>query len=121
MPYFVYILANRRRGTLYVGVTNDLVRRVFEHRTGAVPGFTKKYQVHQLVYYETHDDIREAIVREKRMKRWARAWKIDLIEKQNEDWKDLWPSLAGDDVAASPKMGPGSRGLQPLGRDDNPP
>ena len=94
MPYYVYILANGRRGTIYIGVTNDLIRRVFEHRTSVDPGFTKKYQVHQLVYYETHDDIREAIVREKRMKRWARAWKIELIEKDNANWGDLWPRLA---------------------------
>jgi putative endonuclease len=94
MPYYVYILANGRRGTIYIGVTNDLIRRVFEHRTSVVPEFTRKYQVHQLVCYETQDDIREAIVREKRMKRWARAWKVDLIEKDNANWDDLWPRLA---------------------------
>ena len=95
LPYYVYILASGRRGTIYIGVTNDLVRRVYEHRTDAVPGFTRKYRVHRLVYYEVHDDIREAIAQEKRMKRWARTWKIELIEKQNEDWHDLWPTLAG--------------------------
>ena len=94
MQYYVYILASGPRGTLYVGVTNDLIRRVYEHRTDAVPGFTKKHRIHRLVYYEIHDDIREAIAREKRMKRWARAWKVDLIEKENEDWHDLGPTLA---------------------------
>jgi putative endonuclease len=87
------ILASGRRGTLYIGVTNDLVRRVYEHRTDAVPGFTRKYKVHRLVYYEIYDDIIAAIAQEKRMKRWVRAWKIELIEKQNEDWHDLWPTL----------------------------
>ena len=76
----MYILASGRRGTIYIGVTNDLVRRVYEHRTDAVPGFTKKHRVHKLVYYEVHDDIREAVAREKRMKRCARAWIIELIE-----------------------------------------
>ena len=93
MPYYVCILASGKRGTLYIGVTNDLVRRVYEHRTDAVPGFTRKYRVHSLVYYEIHDDIREAILREKRIKRWARAWKVELIEKENADWVDLWPTL----------------------------
>jgi putative endonuclease len=93
VPYYVYILASGKRGTLYIGVTNDLVRRVYEHRTDAVPGFTRKYRVHSLVYYEIHDDIREAILREKRIKRWARAWKVELIEKENADWVDLWPTL----------------------------
>jgi len=93
MPYYLYILASGRRGTLYLGVTNDLVRRVYEHRTDAVPGSTKKYKVHRLVYYEIHDDIEAAIAQEKRMKHWARTWKVELIEKQNEDWHDLWPTL----------------------------
>src|SRR2546423_5387073 len=94
MPYFLYILANGRRG-IYIGVTNDLVRRIYEHRTDAVPGFTRKHKIHRLVYYEIHADIHEAIAREKRIKRWARAWKVALIEKENEDWHDLWPTLAG--------------------------
>jgi putative endonuclease len=93
VSYYVYILASGRRGTIYIGVTNDLVRRVYEHRTDAVPGFTRKYRVHQLIYYEIHDDIHEAIAQEKRMKRWARAWKVELIEKDNKDWHDLWPTL----------------------------
>jgi putative endonuclease len=94
LPYYVYILASGPRGTLYVGVTNDLIRRVYEHRNHSVSGFTEKYDVHHLVYFEIFDDVREAITREKRLKRWRRAWKIELIEKHNEDWHDLWPSLA---------------------------
>ena len=94
MPYYVYILASGPRGTLYIGVTNDLVRRVHQHRNAFVPGFTAKYGVHLLVYFEIFDDVLQAIAREKRLKRWQRAWKIELIEKQNEDWHDLWPSLA---------------------------
>jgi putative endonuclease len=94
MPYYVYILASGRRGTLYIGVTNDLIRRVYEHRNDFVPGFTRKYGVHRLVWLEIHDDIAEAILKEKRMKRWRREWKIQLVERQNEDWHDLWPSIA---------------------------
>ena len=87
--YYVYILASRRNGTLYVGVTNDLARRVFQHQLGFHDGFTKKYKVHWLVYYETFDDIREAIQREKRLKKWNRSWKIALIEKENPTWEDI--------------------------------
>jgi putative endonuclease len=94
LPYYVYMLASGRRGTLYVGVTNDLIRRVYEHRNDLVPGFTKKYRVHRLIWFENHDDITEAIAKEKRMKRWRRSWKIELIEHQNEDWHDLWPGIA---------------------------
>src|SRR5207244_11188533 len=81
--YFVYILASRRNGTLYVGVTNDVLRRTWEHKRDLVEGFTKKYGVHILVWYEAHEDINAAIAREKRLKRWNRAWKIKLIEKDN--------------------------------------
>jgi putative endonuclease len=94
LPYYVYILASRPRGTLYVGVTNDLVRRVYEHRNDVIGGFTAQHEVHRLVYYEVYDDVYEAITREKRLKRWRRSWKIELIEKHNEDWTDLWPSIA---------------------------
>jgi putative endonuclease len=94
MPYYLYILSSRPRGTLYVGVTNDLVRRVYEHRTHLIGGFTAKYNVTRLVYFEAHDDIEAAIVREKRLKRWRRAWKIELIERENKDWIDLWPKIA---------------------------
>jgi putative endonuclease len=91
--FYVYILASKRNGTLYIGVTNDLIRRVFEHRNDMVDGFTKKYQVHRLVYYEIVDDSYNAILREKRLKKWNRDWKIKLIEKQNPDWNDLYDSL----------------------------
>ncbi len=93
MPYFVYILTSKKNGTLYIGVTNDLVRRVHEHRTDAVSGFTKKYGVHQLVFYEATDNVEAAIVREKQMKEWKRAWKIELIENSNPDWRDLYPDI----------------------------
>ena len=85
----VYILASKPNGTLYVGVTSDLVRRIEAHRSHAIAGFTRKYKVEQLVYFELHDDMLEAIQREKRMKKWNRAWKIELIEKTNPDWSDL--------------------------------
>jgi putative endonuclease len=92
--YFVYILASEIGGTLYVGVTNDLIRRVYEHRTSAVPGFTARYSVKRLVYFEQYDDVRLAIQREKRLKKWNRAWKIRLIEEGNPNWDDLYPSIA---------------------------
>jgi putative endonuclease len=92
--FFVYILANRRRGVLYVGVTNDLVRRVTEHKAKVVPGFTRKYGVVMLVYCEEHSSILEARAREAALKRWRRAWKFDLIEKLNPDWRDLANELA---------------------------
>ena len=94
MPYYVYMLANRRRGTLYVGVTNNLARRTWEHRDGAAEGFTKRYDVKTLVYIEPHEDIREAIAREKQLKRWRRAWKIELIERENATWRDLFEEVA---------------------------
>lgn len=93
MTYFVYILASRRNGTLYVGVTNDLVRRSAEHRTAALEGFTKQHEVHRLVYFESHDSIEEAILREKKLKRWRRQWKVDLIEAVNPTWNDLFESI----------------------------
>ncbi|MDP1626836.1 GIY-YIG nuclease family protein [Parvibaculum sp.] len=93
MSYFVYILASRKHGTLYVGVTNDIARRIDEHRNGIASGFTKKYQVHRLVYAETHDDVNEAIGREKAIKEWKRAWKVQLIEKANPEGEDLTASL----------------------------
>ena len=91
----VYMLASRRNGTLYTGVTSDLVRRVWEHRNNLVEGFTKRYGVHSLVYFELHGDMYQAIQREKQIKKWNRAWKIELIEKTNPQWRDLWPSLIG--------------------------
>ena len=91
----VYILASKRNGTLYVGVTSDLIKRVWQHRSDATEGFTQKYGVHRLVYYELHADMAEAIQREKRLKKWNRSWKIRLIEQENPEWLDLWPSLLG--------------------------
>jgi putative endonuclease len=90
----VYILANRRNGTLYVGVTSDLVARTWQHREHVVAGFTKKYDVGRLVWYEMHGDMVEAITREKRLKKWHRAWKIRLIEERNPTWSDLWPEIS---------------------------
>jgi len=89
--YRVYILASEIGGTLYIGVTNDLVRRVYEHRTNAVPGFSGRYCVRRLVYYEQFGDVEFAIRREKLVKNWSRAWKIELIEKTNPNWIDLFP------------------------------
>ena len=91
--YYVYILANKRNGTLYIGVTSDLVKRVYDHKNNVVEGFTKKYHVHKLVYYEITEDINGAIIREKRIKKWKRAWEIELIEKNNPEWKDLYFEL----------------------------
>ena len=92
--YWVYILASGIGGTLYIGVTNNLVRRIYEHREGFVPGFTKRYEVHRLVYYEPHTDIEAAIRREKRLKSWNRAWKIRLIEKLNPNWDNLYTQIS---------------------------
>jgi putative endonuclease len=89
----VYILASQRNGTLYVGVTSDLVKRVWEHQNNAVDGFTKKYDVHNLVYFELHADMIAAIAREKQLKKWNRAWKIELIEAGNPEWRDLWEEI----------------------------
>ncbi|MBU4311123.1 MAG: GIY-YIG nuclease family protein [Candidatus Omnitrophica bacterium] len=91
--YYVYILASKRNGTLYIGVTNDLVRRVYEHKEGLVEGFTKKYKVDRLVYFEETNDVESAITREKRLKKWNRQWKIELIEKENPEWKDLYEGM----------------------------
>ncbi len=89
----VYILASKRNGTLYVGLTSDLVKRVWQHRNDVFEGFTKKYGVHMLVYYETHSSMIEAIQREKQLKKWKRAWKLALIEERNPQWRDLWPEI----------------------------
>ncbi|HOK67489.1 MAG TPA: GIY-YIG nuclease family protein [Anaerohalosphaeraceae bacterium] len=90
MTYYVYILASQRNGTLYIGVTNNLKNRVFQHKTEKVEGFTQKYGVKRLVYFETFRNIRDAIVREKRLKKWNRDWKIRLIEEKNPTWDDLF-------------------------------
>ncbi|CUQ65939.1 GIY-YIG nuclease family protein [Candidatus Nitrospira inopinata] len=89
----VYILTSRRNGTLYVGVTSDLVKRVWEHKQDLVEGFTKRYQVHRLVWYEPHESMESAIRREKAIKEWKRRWKLALIEKLNPEWQDLYESL----------------------------
>jgi putative endonuclease len=91
--YCVYILASRPRGTLYVGMTSDLVRRMYEHREGVAGGFTKEYGVKMLVYYEQHATAIAAIQREKNIKHWSRKWKIDLIRSMNPEWRDLWNEI----------------------------
>ncbi len=91
--YYIYILASRRNGTLYIGVTNNLIKRIGEHRDDVTGGFTKRYKVHNLVYFEHTNDIRAALEREKRVKAWKRAWKIRLIEELNPEWKDLYDDL----------------------------
>ncbi len=91
--FYVYILSSRPNGTLYIGVTNNLYRRVCEHKFGDNEGFTKLYKVDQLVYYEIYGDIRVAVYREKQIKKWRRAWKIDLIEKENKNWDDLFATI----------------------------
>ncbi|MGH8110512.1 MAG: GIY-YIG nuclease family protein [Rhodanobacteraceae bacterium] len=91
----IYILASRPKGTLYVGVTSDLVKRVWEHRSDAVDGFTKRYTVHRLVYFEQFRSMIEAIEREKELKKWRRVWKVALIEKANREWRDLWDEING--------------------------
>jgi putative endonuclease len=95
MAYFVYIMASQRHGTLYVGVTNNLIRRVYEHREKITPGFTSKYNVNRLVWFDQTDSIEAAIQHEKRLKHWQRAWKIEMIEKANPQWEDLYSSLLG--------------------------
>ena len=94
MTYYVYIMASRRNGTLYIGVTNDIARRAVEHREGVTAGFTRRYGVKLLVYCEAHDEVRSAIEREKHLKKWNRAWKLALIESANPNWEDLYEKLA---------------------------
>jgi len=89
----VYLLASKRNGTLYLGVTSDLIKRAWEHKNSVIEGFTKRHQIHNLVWYEQHVDMRSAIAREKSMKKWKRDWKIELIEKENPEWEDLYDSL----------------------------
>ncbi|MBV8666623.1 MAG: GIY-YIG nuclease family protein [Burkholderiaceae bacterium] len=91
---YVYILASGRYGTLYIGITSDLSKRVYQHREDAVDGFTKKYSVKYLVWYEVHEDILSAITREKQLKKWNRSWKIDLIQQENPTWRDLFDEIA---------------------------
>ncbi len=89
----VYILASRHNGTLYIGVTSDLVARIWQHRNDAVEGFTRRYSVHTLVYFELHPEMTQAIAREKQLKKWKRAWKLELIERHNPNWNDLWDEI----------------------------
>lgn len=91
--YYIYILTSKPYGTLYIGVTNDLVRRVWEHKNDFVEGFTRKYGIHTLIYYEQCENIESAITREKQLKKWKRRWKLDLIEKMNPGWKDLYTEI----------------------------
>jgi len=93
--FYVYIPASQKQGTLYLGVTRDLVRRVYEHREKLLPGFTARYDVRRLVWFEVYDDPTNAIEREKEIKKWRRKWKVDLIEKANPDWRDLYPEIVG--------------------------
>ncbi len=93
MSFFVYILASRRNGTLYTGMTDDLIRRAWEHRTGVVPGFTKKYGVKLLIWYEVHESRETAFQRERQIKKWNRTWKLEMIERSNPSWRDLGNEL----------------------------
>jgi len=90
---YIYIMANKPQGTLYIGVTSDIVKRVYEHKNDFADGFTRKYELKNLVYYEVFDEIAEAIKREKQLKEWQRKWKIELIEKQNQKWEDLYEAI----------------------------
>ena len=94
MAFFVYILASKRNGTLYIGSTDNLVKRVWLHRNAVIPGFTKDYGVRHLVWYETHETRESALLRERQMKRWNRKWKLELIERSNPNWRDLGEKLA---------------------------
>jgi putative endonuclease len=91
---YVYILASRRNGTLYIGSTTDLVTRIWQHKNNMIPGFTSKYHIHQLVYYEAHGDIMEAACRERRFKNWCRKWKLNIIEQFNPTWRDLYDEIS---------------------------
>ena len=93
MQYYIYILASKKNGTLYIGVTSDLIKRIYEHKNDLVEGFTRKYTIHNLVYFEATESIESAITREKQLKKWNRAWKTNLIEKSNPAWNDLYTDL----------------------------
>jgi putative endonuclease len=106
---FVYIMASGKNGTIYIGVTSELIKRVYEHREGLIGGFTRRYKCKLLVWYEAYDDLQEARRRELQIKEWKRAWKIRLIEEANLDWHDLYPSLFDAAVAApGPRPSPGN-------------
>ncbi|MCD4657465.1 MAG: GIY-YIG nuclease family protein [Planctomycetes bacterium] len=91
--YFIYILASKRNGTLYIGFTNDILKRIYQHKEGLLDGFTKNYKVHLLVYFEQTSDVHSAIKREKQLKKWERSWKLELIESTNPEWNDLYYEL----------------------------
>ena len=91
--YFVYLLASKRNGTIYVGMTNNLIKRIYEHKNSLLEGFTSKYSVSNLVYYQIFYNVEDAIVREKQIKKWKRVWKINLIEENNPEWRDLYASI----------------------------
>lgn len=91
--YYIYILASKKNGTLYVGVTSDLAKRIYEYKNNLIEGFTQKYAIHNLVYFESTESIESAIMREKQLKKWNRAWKINLVENNNPAWNDLYPDL----------------------------
>ncbi len=93
MTYYIYILSSKKKGTLYIGVTKNLKKRIIQHKESLITGFTEKYKVNQLIYFEEYSDIRYAITREKQLKKWNRDWKTHLIEKSNPDWKDLFYEL----------------------------
>lgn len=97
--FYVYILCSQRNGTLYIGVTSDLIKRIWQHKEGEIEGFTKKYNVKTLVYYEVHGNAESAITREKQIKEWKRKWKLELIEKDNPDWIDLYDLVTGSRLA----------------------
>jgi putative endonuclease len=94
MAFFVYILASERNGTLYTGMTDDLVKRVWQHRNNVIPGFTQRYGVKMIVWYEPHDSRESAFMQERRLKKWNRAWKLALIEQKNPHWQDLWVEVS---------------------------
>jgi putative endonuclease len=94
MSFFVYILASQRNGTLYIGMTDNLMQRVWQHRTGVAPGFTKQYGVKTLVWYEQHETRESALTRERQLKKWNRSWKLRTIERMNPTWRDLWDDLS---------------------------
>ncbi|MGH8031608.1 MAG: GIY-YIG nuclease family protein [Luteimonas sp.] len=105
----VYLLASDRNGTLYLGVTSDLIARTWQHREHVVDGFTTKYQITRLVWYELHGTMESAIQREKRIKKWNRAWKVNLIDEMNSSWRDLWPDITGADTQSHVHGFPHSR------------
>lgn len=113
----VYMLASERNGTLYIGVTSDLIQRVWQHKEGLAEGFTKKYGVKMLVWYEQHETMESAISKEKAMKKWLREWKLKTVEQTNPDWRDLWSEITGaapQTVVSAPHVIPANAGIQSI-------